>query len=129
MQKLLNLFKDQGTVDEMGLGMIRDAFSAELFPGITSLQTHLRNVLFVPWIYKKLDSRPVNESNLYENLRRAKIELIKPLAQTEAKEVIGVNAVASLQRRPRSIYWNCLRSWRIFQYRRSQRWFDSQRSQ
>lgn len=128
MQKLLNLFNEQGTVDEMGLGMIRDAFSGELFPGITSLQTHLRYVLFVPWIYQKLDSRPANEENLRENLRRAEVELIKPLAQNGDTGVIGVNAGASLQRRPSSIYWNCLRNWGIFQYRRSQSWYHSQRS-
>lgn len=128
MQKLLNLFNEQGTVDEMGLGMIRDAFSGELFPGITSLQTHLRYVLFVPWIYQKLDSRPANEENLRENLRRAEVELIKPLAQNGDTGVIGVNAGASLQRRPSSIYWNCLRRWGIFQYPRSQSWYHSQRT-
>ena len=128
MQKLLNLFNEQGTVDEMGLGMIRDAFSGELFPGITSLQTHLRYVLFVPWIYKKLDSRPANEENLRENLQRAEVELIKPLAQNGDTGVIGVNAGASLQRRPSSIYWNCLRNWGIFQYPRSQSWYHSQRA-
>lgn len=128
MQKLLNLFNEQGTVDEMGLGMIRDAFSGELFPGITSLQTHLRYVLFVPWIYQKLDARPANEENLRENLRRAEVELIKPLAQNGDTGVIGVNAGASLQRRPSSIYWNCLRRWGIFQYPRSQSWYHSQRT-
>lgn len=100
MQILLNLFNEQGTVDEMGLGMIRDAFSDELFPGITSLQTHLCYVLFVLWIYKKLDTRPVNEANLHKNLRSAEVELIKPLAQNGDTGVIGVNAGASLQGRP-----------------------------
>ena len=123
MQILLNLFNEQGTVDEMGLGAIRDAFSAELFPGITSLQTHLRYVLFVPWIYKTLDTRRAVEADLNENLRRAEVELIKPLAQTGDTGVIGVNAGASLQRRPSSIYWNCLRRWGIFQYPRSQGWY------
>ena len=128
MQILLNLFNEQGTVDEMGLGMIRDAFSNELFPGITSLRTHLCCVLFVLWIYKKLDTRPVNEANLHKNLRSAEVELIKPLAQTEAKGFFGVNVGASLQRRPRSIYWNCLRRRGTFQYPRSQSWCHFQRS-
>ena len=97
MQKLLNLFNEQGTVDEMGLGAIRDAFSAELFPGVTSLQTHLRYVLFVPWIYQKLDTQRTVEADLNENLRRAEVNLIKPLAETGDKGVIGVTAGASLQ--------------------------------
>ena len=128
MQQLLNLFNEQGTVDEMGLGMIRNAFSAELFPGITSLQTHLRYVLFVPWTYKTLDTHRIIEADLNENLRRAEVNLIKPLAETSDKGVIGVSARASLQRRPSSIYWNCLRRWGIFQYPRSQGWYHSQRS-
>ena len=128
MQKLLNLFNEQGTVDEMGLGMIRDAFSAELFPGITSLQTHLRYVLFVPWTYKTLNSQRIVEADLNENLRRAEVNLIKPLAETGQKGVIGIHAGASLQMPPSSIYWNCLRRWGIFQYPRSQGWYHSQRS-
>ena len=127
MQKLLNLFNEQGTVDEMGLGAIRDAFSAELFPGITSLQTHLRYVLFVPWIYQKLDTQRTVEADLNESLRRAEVNLIKPLAETGEKGVIGVTAGASLQTRPSSIYWNCLRRWGIFQYPRSQGWYHSQK--
>ncbi len=126
MQKLLNLFNEQGTVDEMGLGLIRDAFSAELFPGITSLQTHLRYVLFIPWVYKKLDTQCKAGTDLPENLRRAEVNLIKPLAETGETGVIGINAGASIQRRPSSIYWNCLRTWGIFQYPRSQSWYHSQ---
>ena len=112
----------------MGLGAIRDAFSSELFPGITSLQTHLRYVLFIPWAYKKLDTRQTVESDSYENLRRAEVTLIKPLAETGETGVIGINAGASIQRRPSSIYWNCLRTWGIFQYPRSQSWYHSQLS-
>ena len=126
MQKLLNLFNEQGTVDEMGLGLIRDALSGELFPGITSLQTHLRYVLFIPWVYKKLDTRLSAKEDLNESLRRLEVNLIKPLAETGETGVIGINAGASIQRRPSSIYWNCLRTWGIFQYSRSQSWYHSQ---
>ena len=128
MQRLLNLFNEQGTVDEMGLGMIRDVFSSQLFPGITSLQPHLRYVLFIPWVYKKLETGQIHESDLNENLRRAEVNLIKPLSETGETGVIGINAGASIQRRPSSIYWNCLRTWGIFQYPRSQSWYHSQLS-
>ena len=33
MRQVLDLFKEQGTVDEMGLGRLRDALSEALFPG------------------------------------------------------------------------------------------------
>lgn len=128
MQTLLNLFNEPGTVDEMGLGLIRDAFSGELFPGITSLQTHLRYVLFIPWVYKKLDTQRNAKEELNESLRQLEVKLIKPLAKTGETGVIGISAGASIQRRPSSIYWNCLRTWGIFQYPRSQSWYHSQLS-
>ena len=57
MRQVLDLFKEQGTVDEMGLGSLRDALSEALFPGTSTIQTRLRYVLFVPWIYRQLDSK------------------------------------------------------------------------
>ena len=41
MRRVLDLFKEQGTVDEMGLGTIRDTFSDALFPGTSTLQTEV----------------------------------------------------------------------------------------
>ena len=42
MRRVLDLFKEQGTLDEMGLGSLRDALSDALFPGTSSIQTRLR---------------------------------------------------------------------------------------
>ena len=33
MRRVLDLFKEQGTLDEMGLGSLRDVLSDALFPG------------------------------------------------------------------------------------------------
>ncbi len=59
MRRVLDLFKEQGTLDEMGLGSLRDALSDALFPGTSSIQTRLRYVLFVPWLYRRLEGRRV----------------------------------------------------------------------
>ena len=53
-RRLLNfvsLFKEKGTVDELGIGTIRDALSDLLFPGTSAPQTRARYFLFVPWIF------------------------------------------------------------------------------
>ena len=50
MRRVLDLFKEQGTVDEMGLGSLRDILSDALFPGASYIRTRLRYVLFIPWI-------------------------------------------------------------------------------
>jgi hypothetical protein len=48
--RILSLFKTT-TRDELGLGAIRDSFADQLFPGTSTIQTRLRYMLFVPWIY------------------------------------------------------------------------------
>ena len=50
MRRVLDLFSEKGTLDEMGLGSLRDTVSDALFPGTSYIQTRLRYVLFVPWI-------------------------------------------------------------------------------
>ena len=42
MRRVLDLFNEQGTLDEMGLGSLRDALSDALFPGTSYIQTRLR---------------------------------------------------------------------------------------
>ena len=42
MRQVLDLFNEKGTVDEMGLGSLRDALSEALFPGTSTIQTRLR---------------------------------------------------------------------------------------
>ena len=57
MRRVLDLFKEQGTLDELGLGSLRDALSDALFPGTSSIETRLRYVLFIPWLYRRLEDR------------------------------------------------------------------------
>ena len=126
MQRVLDLFKEGGTVDEMGLGSLREALSTILFPGITSIQTRLRYVLFVPWIYRSMERRRIPANRVTEELRRLEVQLIAPLAETKQPGVIGVSARHKLQRLPSSVYWGCIRRWGIFQHGRSQSWYHSQ---
>lgn len=48
MERVLALFEKRDTVDELGLGAIRDAFADRLFPGTSTIQTRLRYFLFIP---------------------------------------------------------------------------------
>jgi hypothetical protein len=51
MNRILALFRERDTRDELGIGVIRDLIADELFPGTSTIQTRLRYMLFVPWIY------------------------------------------------------------------------------
>lgn len=48
MREVIALFAEPGTVDELGIGVVRDAFSDLLFPGLSTVQTRIRYFLFVP---------------------------------------------------------------------------------
>ena len=126
MRRVLDLFKEQGTLDEMGLGSLRDALSDALFPGTSYIQTRLRYVLFIPWIYRRLEARKVRSSDVERAARAAELDLIGRLEQNEdAKGVIGVVARGSLVRLPSSLYWSALTRWGIFQPQQSLGWYHS----
>lgn len=70
MWRVLDLFNEQGTLDEMGLGSLRDALSDALFSGTSHLQTRLRYLLFVPWIYRRLEGRLRAGTNVAQAARQ-----------------------------------------------------------
>lgn len=115
MRRVLDLFNEQGTVDEMGLGNIRDALSDSLFPGTSSIQTRMRYMLFVPWIYRRLESSGISVDNVARRARDAEIALIGRLLDGDDTDgVIGARSGASLQRLPSTVYWSGLVRWGIF---------------
>ena len=126
MRRVIDLFSEQGTLDEMGLGRLRDALSDALFPGTSYIQTRLRYLLFIPWIYQRLERRMVEVSNVAQEARRSEVALIPRLERSpEAEGVIGVVARGSLVRLPSSVYWSALARWDIFQHQQSQGWYHA----
>ena len=126
MRQVLDLFKEQGTVDEMGLGTLRDAFSDALFPGTSTIQTRLRYVLFVPWIYRQLEASSHTVDDVATRSRNAELALIRPLQGSKDPDgTIGVRAGGSLARLPSSVYWTALVRWGIFKHEQSQSWYHT----
>ncbi|MGI8888500.1 MAG: DUF6361 family protein [Nocardioidaceae bacterium] len=119
MLEVVELFKDEGTVDELGIGSIRDTIANSLFPGTSVLHTRIRYVLFVPWLLKQSVAKPDSPQMLTE-LRRLEIRLIhslltgykdQPVASPPG--VIGGSARDKLKRMPSAAYWVVLRRWNI----------------
>ena len=105
MRRVLDLFKEQGTLDEMGLGSLRDVLSDALFPGTSSIQTRLRYVLFISWIYRRLEDRKVRAAEVERAARKAEVDLIGPLERNpDNAGIIGQRARGSLVRLPSSVY-------------------------
>jgi Family of unknown function (DUF6361) len=111
MQEVIELFREHDTVDELGIGSIRDAFSNLLFPGTSVLHTRARYFLFIPWIYLELERQKVPSAQIAARARRSEIRLINALIDGEQGEgdgVIGAVARDRLKQLPSYAYWNGL---------------------
>ena len=53
--ELVSALNEPGTLDELGIGSIRDTIADTLFPGTSTIQTRARYFLFVPWILQQVE--------------------------------------------------------------------------
>lgn len=132
MQEAVELFREQGTLDDLGIGSVRDAFSNLLFPGTSVLHTRARYFLFIPWVYRRLEREGVSSRDVAARGRRSETRLIDALrASGETRGVIGERARAELKLLPSAAYWSGLGvlGFRLFHGTRDQyhRSFDGYR--
>lgn len=124
VKTVLDLLATPGVVDELGIGIIRDAFADLLFPGISTIQTRAKYFLIVPRImkdYELLSDRQRNSLSLADYLYRQEIQcrirLVQKYGKKESLGIIGVSFGTredrEVQRQPSSVYWNGLRAFGI----------------
>jgi len=113
--RILALFQEKESRDELGLGGIRDSFADQLFPGTSTIQTRLRYMLFVPWIYKALEDRRVSPGDFARRADVAERDLIDTMRNVDEREagVFGGRSGRQLKRLPSSVYWAGLGAWGI----------------
>ena len=117
---VIDLLSEQGAVDELGIGIVRDAFANYFFPGTSTVQTRAKYFLIVPYVlqeavdgrYGKDVNRILREIDLAE--KDCGIRLLK--ANPKADGVIGTRVLPKgwVARRPSDIYWNGIRTYGIF---------------
>lgn len=111
---VIDLFRNEDTRDELGLGVIRDAFADRLFPGTSTIQTRVRYFLFIPWMFRTLKPRDAGADRFPQWARQQQNKLREALlAGGETQGVIGFRAGKEVQRLPSSVYWSGLRKWGI----------------
>ncbi len=49
----MNLLQEQSAVDEISIGLVRDAFANLFFPEISTIQTVVKYFLIVPYVLKE----------------------------------------------------------------------------
>lgn len=109
---LLRSLEEPGTLDPLGFGSVRDAFSTMLSPGTSTIQTRLRYFVFLPWIFAALESQRVAPSAFAERLRDSEARLIDCLRHLGPNRgVIGYSAGRKLKRLPSEAYWGGLGNW------------------
>jgi hypothetical protein len=103
--RMLDLFKEQGTIDEMGLGSLHDALADALFPRISSIRSRALGLFFIPWLYQRLQRRDGSD-DIPAAARNAELELIgAPTAGDDMEGVIGSRAREQLTRLLISSSW------------------------
>jgi hypothetical protein len=117
MNEIVKMFQDQGSVDELGIGPIRDAFSNRFFPGTSVLHTRVRYLLFVPWLLADSTRRGHSLERARRDLRHQEVRLIKALmAGGEDTGVIGNRAQERLKTMPSQVYWPALQRFGVLRW-------------
>ena len=117
---VINLLSEQGAVDELGIGIIRDAFANYFFPGTSTVQTRAKYFLIVPYVLREaVDGRYGKDANrvlraIDSTEKDCGIRLLE--ADSKAEGVIGTRVLPKgwVARKPSDIYWNGIRTYGIF---------------
>ena len=117
---VINLLSEQGAVDELGIGVIRDAFANYFFPGTSTIQTRAKYFLIVPYVLREaVDGRYGKDANrvlraIDSAEKDCGIRLLE--ADPKAEGVIGSRVLPKgwVARKPSDIYWNGIRTFGIF---------------
>jgi Family of unknown function (DUF6361) len=121
MLDVIDLFREKETRDELGIGVVRDAFADMLFPGTSTIQTRARYFLFIPWIYRGLERRRVGSARIAAETRKREVALTRAILGSEdSRGVFGKQAGANLKRLASSVYWQGLGTWGIRTFSGSQ---------
>lgn len=107
----LEVLRQEGTVDELGLGGARDTLADVLAPGLSTIQTRARYFFFLPWMYQALKRRGITHEDIEAEASRAERALIDVLKQSDDLDgIVGVAAGQKLKRLPSELYWSGLRT-------------------
>ena len=110
--RLLRALQEPSTLDVLGLGSVVTTFSDMLHPGTSYVHTRLRYLIFLPWIFQRLEADEVAPGDFSRRLRDDEVLLIDCLRhQGSGQGVIGYQAGRNLKRMPSDIYWGALWDW------------------
>jgi len=112
VMQVLKMTQESVALDELGIGRIRDAFADKMFPGISTLQKHVKYFSLMPQLYRKAIERRYNRlSEVKAEIVRLERIMTKNLYEGSAvktgitgSETIGKNATSYVRYDPAYIY-------------------------
>lgn len=116
---VMNLLQEQGAVDEIGIGLARDAFSNLFFPGTSTVQTVAKYFLIVPYVLKEAceGKYGTDLNRVLQRIDKEEKECgIRLLRNCPGEDgIIGRRLLPErwVARKPSSIYWNGIRTYGI----------------
>ena len=119
----LRMLEEGSALDELGIGVVRDAYADKLFPGISTLQTRAKYFVLIPYIFQTAKERAEkgslqNAKVMQEWINEREDLLVETLKKNSSNRngIIGINASQqkrSVKIKPSTIYWNGLRTFGI----------------
>ncbi|QQQ68424.1 hypothetical protein JJQ94_11735 [Pseudoalteromonas sp. GCY] len=118
VRHVMAMMREPGTLDELGIGQIRDAFADLLFPGISTIQTRAKYFITVPRIlrdyYEQCSANKRKAPSIESYLKDAENNVAKRLTEVHGDDETGIIGRTQIDkggvaRRPSSVYWNGLR--------------------
>ena len=116
---VMNLLQEPGAVDEIGIGLVRDAFANLFFPGTSTVQTGAKYFLIVPYVLKEACSGKYgnNLSKVIQHIddeeKACGVILLEHCPNEDG--IIGKRVLPKkwVARKPSNIYWNGIRVYGI----------------
>lgn len=116
----LKLLGTQTALDELGIGVIRDAYADILFPGISTIQTRAKYFVLIPYLFQKAAKLNLQSgAQVRKWLTATEDKLVQTLVDNSDDSengIIGKRALGqkrTVKMRPSGIYWNGLRTFEI----------------
>jgi len=125
VRTVLDMLKSPGVVDELGIGVIRDSFADQLFPGVSTIQTRAKYFTLTAILIREYEKRTAAqkrkqslEDYLAQEEKACRIQFARTYKDnSEGLGIIGITfgeqTDRDVQRLPSSVYWNGLRTFGI----------------
>ncbi len=119
IEELLRKLGEEGSLDELGVGIIRDSISDLLYPGTSVLHTRAKYYILIPELFEKAKRSKITSKNeIIKLINDDQDKIAKAFkdkndnSKDKEEGVIGGRS-ESVKMKPTRIYWNALRTSKI----------------